>query len=201
MTESANLSPEIDEDISFVVTIPSFGRPDRQHERLLAEVERHVKLSISKRATVRPHTDWASDVREFHETFGHLIGDKPKLLDPDLQEARYGFLKEEMKELRDAIDAGDLVEQVDALLDICYFAVGELVCLGAPINEAWDEVQRSNMAKRNPDGTVSKHPVTGKVIKPKGWKAPDLAKVLRSAGWRKPRTKAKKTSFTGKASK
>lgn len=52
---------------------------------------------------------------------------------------------------------------------------------GIPLQAVWDEVQRSNMAKVV-DGVVVRDPVTGKILKPDGWTAPDVAGVLERAG-------------------
>ncbi|MDE8648129.1 hypothetical protein PXH69_24485 [Rhodococcus qingshengii] len=43
--------------------------------------------------------------------------------------------------------------------------------------EAANEVTRSNLAKIV-DGAVIRHPETGKILKPEGWVAPDIASVL-----------------------
>ncbi|MBM4707881.1 hypothetical protein GS982_01605 [Rhodococcus hoagii] len=45
-----------------------------------------------------------------------------------------------------------------------------------------DEVTRSNLAKIV-DGKVIKHPETGKVLKPEGWTAPNIAGALADYGW------------------
>jgi hypothetical protein len=44
--------------------------------------------------------------------------------------------------------------------------------------EAWDEVLRSNRAKIDPlTGAVRKRE-DGKILKPAGWTAPDIARVI-----------------------
>jgi predicted HAD superfamily Cof-like phosphohydrolase len=62
-----------------------------------------------------------------------------------------------------------------------YIIVGTALEFGIPLDRVWDEVQRSNMAKVDPvSGKVSKRP-DGKVEKPQGWVAPDVAGVLAAA--------------------
>lgn len=52
---------------------------------------------------------------------------------------------------------------------------------GLPMDEVWAEVQRSNMSKISADGTVKRRE-DGKILKPLGWKPPDIRGVLERAG-------------------
>jgi len=124
-----------------------------------------------------PDTNFA-DVGKFNEKFGFNYSGPPREL-PVEWAWRLKFLKEEIQELEDAVAAGDLVEQFDALLDITYVAMGTALLQGFPWQHGWDEVQRSNMAKR----LSIPHEGRGHmdVRKPEGWKAPDLAEVLQDA--------------------
>jgi predicted HAD superfamily Cof-like phosphohydrolase len=45
------------------------------------------------------------------------------------------------------------------------------------MDPVWMEVQRSNMHKIGPDGVVVRRP-DGKILKPEGWRAPDIDLVL-----------------------
>uniref|UniRef100_A0AAU8GH05 Nucleotide pyrophosphohydrolase n=2 Tax=unclassified Rosemountvirus TaxID=2738372 RepID=A0AAU8GH05_9CAUD len=49
-----------------------------------------------------------------------------------------------------------------------------------PFDEAWDEVQKANMAKERakPDASDSKHKSGQDIVKPEGWTAPDIHKVV-----------------------
>lgn len=49
-----------------------------------------------------------------------------------------------------------------------------------PMDAAWDEVQRANMAKERakPDASNSKHKSGQDIVKPEGWVAPDIDKVV-----------------------
>jgi len=89
------------------------------------------------------------DVREFHETFGHPVANKPILIDIDRVGNRIDWIVSELMELKDAIRAGDIVEQGDALVDAQYFLSGTIIeCGMADIFPAmFAEVQRSNMSK------------------------------------------------------
>ena len=56
-------------------------------------------------------------------------------------------LKEEVDELKEAIDNHDFVEVRDALADILYVVYGMGASYGVNLDEAFDRVHRSNMSK------------------------------------------------------
>lgn len=76
------------------------------------------------------------------------------------------------------INVQTLVELADDCIDILYVTCGLMNTMGMPVQELWNEVQRSNMAK-GVDGKVLKRD-DGKVLKPKGWKPPDLNRIIRN---------------------
>ena len=84
------------------------------------------------------------------------------------------LITEELKELDDAVTAD---EHLDALIDLIYVTIGAGIALGHDMQGAWDEVHKTNMAKLGPDGK----PIIredGKVIKPEGWKGPELKQFV-----------------------
>ena len=88
------------------------------------------------------------------------------------------LMAEEDTELGVAIANADVVEELDAVIDLLVVVIGYGLSRGFPMVEAWDEVLRSNMAKINPrTGTVLRR-ADGKILKPPGWTAPDLERVL-----------------------
>lgn len=121
-------------------------------------------------------------LREFHQAFG-VEGDRlePGLPSESLARLRFDLLHEEFEEYREAAEAGDLVEVADALADIVYIAYGSARTYGVPLDRVLAEVHRSNMAKLV-DGRVVRR-ADGKVLKPAGWVAPDVAGVLAAYGW------------------
>jgi len=92
---------------------------------------------------------------------------------------RSHFIAEELGELIEAMAAGDLVEILDALIDLQYFLDGTFLAYGLDgVKElAFAEVHRSNMAKLGPDGEPILN-AAGRVVKPEGWEPPELALVL-----------------------
>lgn len=69
---------------------------------------------------------WQVDVREFHRTLDLTTGDysNPTWLGGDALKLRIRLLKEEHDELKEAVHRLDIVETVDALIDIAYIVLG-----------------------------------------------------------------------------
>ena len=132
-----------------------------------------------------------SDVREFHERFGVPVETVPTVPSVERRELRMRLIAEEFNELKDAFgfrDMGggekwlsdcDLPETADAIADLIYVLIGTAHEFGIPLDDVWNAVQVSNMSKlggaTRPDG---------KILKPEGWKAPDVAGILKAHGWR-----------------
>jgi predicted HAD superfamily Cof-like phosphohydrolase len=88
------------------------------------------------------------------------------------------LIEEEVEELHQAVLADDTVEQLDALIDILVVTIGAIHSIGADGEGAWKEVMSTNFAKIDKlTGKVRKRE-DGKVLKPVGWKAPDLTQYL-----------------------
>jgi predicted HAD superfamily Cof-like phosphohydrolase len=72
----------------------------------------------------------------------------------------------------------DKVETLDALIDIMVVTVGALQSLGVDAEGAWKEVMSTNFAKIDSlTGRVRKRE-DGKVLKPVGWRPPELSKYI-----------------------
>ena len=89
-----------------------------------------------------------------------------------------GLIDEEVGELVDAVAANDRVEQLDALVDILVVTMGAIRAAGWDGAGAWEEVMRTNFAKIDPDTGKVRKREDGKVLRPEGWKAPELSKFL-----------------------
>jgi predicted HAD superfamily Cof-like phosphohydrolase len=116
-------------------------------------------------------------VKEFHKAFNHPIAEKPTLMSLERAEKRYKWMKEEIDEFINATKNGDIYEQVDAMIDNIYFALGTLVEIGVYPEKIFEIVQNANMSKLWEDGKP-RYNKDGKVIKPNGWQDPhDLIKT------------------------
>lgn len=107
-------------------------------------------------------------VKEFQSKFGHPIADKPMKMDADRAKTRYNWMMEEIDEF---IEAEEIVEQADAMIDVIYFALGTLVEMGIKPDNLFKIVQDANMAKLWPDGKPH-YDKDGKTIKPSTWEDP-----------------------------
>ena len=107
-------------------------------------------------------------VREFHEKFNHPVGEVPNFLSQKRVEKRYDWMKEEIDEF---VEALDLYEQADAMIDLIYFALGTLVEMGIKPENLFGVVQNANMSKLWPDGKP-RYKKDGKVMKSKDWVDP-----------------------------
>lgn len=88
------------------------------------------------------------------------------------------LIKEEFDELQEALAANDQVEQLDALLDILVVTIGAIRTAGWDGEGGWNEVMRTNFAKIDPETGKVRKREDGKVLKPQGWTAPELAPFL-----------------------
>lgn len=89
------------------------------------------------------------------------------------------LIDEERNELVEAIEAGDRVEQLDALIDILVVTIGAIHSMGADGEGAWNEVMDTNFAKIDPETGKVRKREDGKVLKPEGWTPPDLKWFLK----------------------
>jgi predicted HAD superfamily Cof-like phosphohydrolase len=89
-----------------------------------------------------------------------------------------GLITEEYNELQEAVDANDRVEQLDALIDILVVTMGAIRAGSFDGEGAWNEVMRTNFAKIDSDTGKVRKREDGKVLKPEGWKAPQLAQFV-----------------------
>lgn len=102
-------------------------------------------------------------------------------LQPDagLEEACHVILSETLQRFVISLNE-DLRAQNKAVAHMEIVLLGVAAKLNIPIDEVFDAVHESNMTKVMPDGKVHRNEF-GKIMKPDGYKAPDIVKVLASA--------------------
>lgn len=114
-------------------------------------------------------------VEDFMNAFGQDVEKKPQWT--GVAELRYELIREELEEMREALDGRDLVGVADALSDLLYVVYGAGHAFGLDLDATFNEVHRSNMSKLGADG----RPIyrdDGKVLKGPDYSPPDLKKVL-----------------------
>jgi predicted HAD superfamily Cof-like phosphohydrolase len=88
------------------------------------------------------------------------------------------LIKEEYKELNEAINNSDQVETLDALIDILVVTIGAIHSAGYDAEGAWKEVMSTNFAKIDRETGKVRKREDGKVLKPIGWMPPELGPYL-----------------------
>jgi len=90
-------------------------------------------------------------VVEFNKTFGVPVFDNIQkevfTQNPDLVTLRLELIREEVKELEEALNKGDMVETIDALSDILYVVYGAGASFGINLDQTFQMVHDSNMSK------------------------------------------------------
>jgi len=117
-------------------------------------------------------------VKIFMETFGQEVKTQPSFSSEKINNLRYNLIKEELDELKKAMDNKDLLEVADALTDILYVTYGAGIAFGIDLDKCFDQVQRSNMSKLGNDGKPI-YNKAGKVMKGPNYFKPDLSKFVK----------------------
>ena len=116
-------------------------------------------------------------VKTFMETFGQEVKNKPSFSSDKINNLRYDLIKEELEELKVAMENKDLLEVADALTDILYVTYGAGHAFGIDLNKCFEEVQSSNMSKLDENGNPI-YSESGKVMKGPNYFKPNLSKFI-----------------------
>ena len=116
-------------------------------------------------------------VKKFMEMFGQEIKEKACFPNEKIVSLRYDLIKEEVEELKEAMDKRDLKEIADALTDILYVTYGAGHAFGINLDKCFEEVQNSNMSKLGLDGKPIYND-KGKVMKGPNYFKPNLSKFV-----------------------
>ena len=117
-------------------------------------------------------------VKTFMETFGQEVKTKPSFSTDKINSLRYDLIREELEELKEAMENKDLLEVADALTDILYVTYGAGHAFGIDLDKCFEEVQNSNMSKLGEDSKPI-YNESGKVMKGPKYFKPDLTKFVR----------------------
>jgi predicted HAD superfamily Cof-like phosphohydrolase len=116
-------------------------------------------------------------VGNFMKTFGQEVKSKPSFSTDKINKLRLDLIKEELDELKEAMDNKDLLEVADALTDILYVTYGAGHAFGIDLDKCFEEVQNSNMSKLGKNGKPIFNE-SGKVMKGPKYFKPDLTKFV-----------------------
>ena len=114
----------------------------------------------------------------FMKTFGQEVKDKASFSSESVNKLRLELIKEELAELKEAIENKDILEVADALTDILYVTYGAGHAFGINLDKCFDEVQNSNMSKLDKNGKPI-YNESGKVMKGPNYFKPNLSKLIK----------------------
>ena len=113
----------------------------------------------------------------FMKIFGQEVKNKAGFSSKKINKLRFELIKEEVEELRVALEKKDIIEVADALTDILYVTYGAGHAFGIDLDKCFNEVQNSNMSKLGEDGKPI-YNESGKVMKGPNYFKPDLSKFV-----------------------
>ena len=116
-------------------------------------------------------------VKTFMKTFGQEVKTKPSFSSDKVNNLRYDLIKEELEELKVAMENKDLLEVADALTDILYVTYGAGHAFGIDLDKCFEEVQNSNMSKLDINGEPIYNQL-GKVMKGPKYFKPNMKKFI-----------------------
>lgn len=105
----------------------------------------------------------------FYRRFGLPVHTSPKRVSSHRVRNIASWINEEAREL---VDARTIEDQADALADVLYFAIGGFVELGLDAGSILRVVHEANMRRKTVYGDTVRDPISGKILKPAGWKSP-----------------------------
>lgn len=124
-------------------------------------------------------------VRKWNERTGHMPSTPYEasskwFFDEKYRNRAMDLLTEEVGEMKDAIDAMDQVEMLDAAADIIFVLAGiiEKAGLGEYMDEVMVEVLESNNTKISSNGKVIRDE-NGKIGKPSTYRPPNIPEAMR----------------------
>lgn len=129
-----------------------------------------------KRDDEQPVTNFQK-VGQFMTSFEQEVLTKATLPSEKVQQLRYELIREELAELKDGINNGDVVEIADALTDLLYVVYGAGHAFGIDLDKTFAEVHRSNMTKLGEDGKPIRRE-DGKVMKSSRYEPPKLQEIV-----------------------
>ena len=111
------------------------------------------------------------EIDAFLTKFGLGYDGGPRSLPSNTRRERIRHMIEEIREYDKATTVED---ELDALVDIVYLAVGTACMQGLDFDEAFKRVHHANMRKVRPEGNNWDGDLKSGIVKPEGWKPPNL---------------------------
>ena len=93
--------------------------------------------------------DFLEKVKCFHEVFKAPIFETPQIPSKERCDLRISLISEELEEMKEAIEKGDVVEVADALADLMVVLCGSILefGMGDKFDSIFENIHNSNMSK------------------------------------------------------
>lgn len=119
------------------------------------------------------------DVKKFHDKFGLTYDGPPRVLSAEELGFRWRFLKEEIDEVREALQEEDLAQVAGELADLVWIANGIAHRMGLNMDAHWAAIREANMSKVKASAeNPGKRGSAMDIVKPEGWKRPNHDEIL-----------------------
>jgi predicted HAD superfamily Cof-like phosphohydrolase len=147
--------------------IKSEGNTINQHCFISCPPEQYCKCKQqinNQKYNMNKQVPFVNEVQQFNEMMGKSFQNRTTpTIDKKDADFVINFIKEELEELEEAVANGDIVEVLDAILDITYVCLGNGAMsfgLKDKIMAGYAEVQRSNLSKICKTEEEAKHTCT-----------------------------------------
>lgn len=119
--------------------------------------------------------DWFEDIKKLNEVLALNVREKPEIIPQSEVKFMYNLIHEEVvEELLPALEENkDLVKIADGIVDSIVVLLGAAVHYGIDVRPIWDEIQKTNLAKKGGEKRAD-----GKILKPIGWTPPDIKSII-----------------------
>jgi len=152
------------------------GKHQSRNEAWPAESYEVLRTKLSSGAVSGMVTDFHDMVERFNrDIIGLTVPTQPTQLSPQRKEHALDHMQEELDEFSTSTAIDD---EVDAILDLVYVALGRLVEMGVASRPVFEEVHAANMRKHR--GAIAKRPNSAghDAVKPEDWTPPNLTPYL-----------------------
>lgn len=120
-------------------------------------------------------TNYYALVFEFMRKHKQFASRYPHDIPEEVRELRKRLLREELEELIEAMDAGNIYLIADGIADLLYVAFGAAITYGLPIDSIFTEVHLSNMTK---DRLAHIPGIAHKVSKGLSFRSPKIRPII-----------------------
>jgi NTP pyrophosphatase (non-canonical NTP hydrolase) len=143
------------------------------------ELQRVNTQEVERRRKAESQEGFFETVVRWHYATDNPVAGAPNWLEKPYDESLalgMALVREEFSELQDAWDRHSAIEVADAIGDLVWVLCGLSARLGYNLELVWEEIKKANYAK-----VGGPHREDGKLMKPEGWRPPDVESALRSS--------------------